>query len=242
VRSTRSWTISFPAWYRLEREWANRDSGDFATNDEIVSFRPAAGYHAAMSEATFDEILARARTGDEEALTELARQYEPEVRAVARVRLGPALRPYLDTMDLVQSVHRSLLVGLRANKFAFNGPDQLIALAVTIVRRKAARYWQRAQRQQRLGPSTDDAPLPDLLMNLTSTDEDPGKTAETTDAVNRVVGLLDGLDRKLLELSLQGYKTVEIAEMLDQNADVLRVRLSRLRAKLRAIGVTESWN
>jgi len=195
-----------------------------------------------MSAQTFDEILARARTGDEAALTDLARQYEPEVRAVARVRLGPALRPYLDTMDLVQSVHRSLLVGLRANKFAFNGPDQLIALAVTIVRRKAARHWQRAQRQQRMGPSSDDAPLPDMLLNLTSTEQDPAQTAETSDAVNRVVNLLDGLDRKLLELSLQGYKTVEIAEMLNQNADVLRVRLSRLRAKLRSIGVTDSWN
>jgi RNA polymerase sigma-70 factor (ECF subfamily) len=191
--------------------------------------------------ASFDDILARARTGDEAALSDLARQYEPEVRAVARVRLGPALRPYLDTMDLVQSVHRSLLVGLRANKFAFSGPDQLVALAVTIVRRKAARYWQRAQRQQRLGPSTEDANLPDLLMNLTGSDPDPAKAAETDDAVKRVVGLLDGLDRKLLEFSLQGYKTVEIAEMLGQNADVLRVRLSRLRAKLRSAGVTESW-
>src|SRR6188508_2597024 len=82
---------------------------------EKIPFRPVSGYHCGMAAATFDEILARARTGDEDALTELARQYEPEVRAVARVRLGPALRPYLDTMDLVQSVHRSLMVGLRAN-------------------------------------------------------------------------------------------------------------------------------
>ena len=66
--------------------------------------------------------------------------------------------------------------------------------------------------------------------------------AETGDAIKRVVGALDGLDRKLLELSIQGYKTVEIADILGQNADVLRVRLSRLRAKLRAAGVTESWN
>jgi RNA polymerase sigma-70 factor (ECF subfamily) len=194
-----------------------------------------------MAAATFDEILAKARAGDEAALTELARQYEPEVRAVARVRLGPALRPYLDTMDLVQSVHRSLMVGLRNNKFAFAGPEQLVALAVTIVRRKAARHWQRARRQQRLGPADDDTNLPDLLKNLTASDPDPAKAAETDDAMKRVVGALDGLDRKVLELNLQGYKTVEIAEMLGQNADVLRVRLSRLRAKLRSAGVTDSW-
>src|SRR5436189_5502451 len=88
---------------------------------ETVSPPTLPGYYAAMS-ATFEEILAKARTGDEAALSDLARQYEPEVRAVARVRLGPALRPYLDTMDLVQSVHRRLLVGLRNNMFAFSGP------------------------------------------------------------------------------------------------------------------------
>lgn len=193
-----------------------------------------------MAELAFDELLAKARTGDEAALAALARQYEPEVRAVARVRLGPALRPYLDTMDLVQSVHRSLMVGLRANKFAFHGPDGLIALAVTIVRRKAARHWQRAQRQQRLGPSSESTPLPDLLLNLAGTMPDPAKEAETRDAVQRVCNALDGLDRQLLEYNLQGYRTVEIAELLGQNADVLRVRLSRLRAKLRQLGITDS--
>ena len=45
----------------------------------------------------------------------------------------------------------------------------------------------------------------------------------------------------MLELSAQGYPTVEIARMLGQNADVLRVRLSRLRAKLRSGGVNADW-
>ena len=42
-------------------------------------------------------------------MEELVAAYEPEVRLVARVRLGTALRPYLDSVDLVQSVHRSVL-------------------------------------------------------------------------------------------------------------------------------------
>src|SRR5215207_8494949 len=111
-----------------------------------------------MPDEAFDDLLARARLGDSAAMSALAKRYEPEVLAVARVRLGPALRPYLDTFDLVQSVHRSLIVGLRNNKFAFSGPEQLVALAVTIVRRKAARQWQRAQRQVRATPGTDSTP------------------------------------------------------------------------------------
>lgn len=194
-----------------------------------------------MPDDQFDDLLARARLGDSVAMSELAKRYEPEVLAVARVRLGPALRPYLDTFDLVQSVHRSLIVGLRNNRFAFSGPEQLVALAVTIVRRKAARQWQRAQRQVRISSGTDSTPLPDLLVRLTSHDADPAREVETRDAIARVLGTLDGIDRDLLDLSIHGYRTVEIAEMLGQNADVLRVRLSRLRTKLRACGIADSW-
>jgi hypothetical protein len=41
----------------------------------------------------FAALQARARGGDRAALDELARTYEPKFRLVARVLLGPALRP-----------------------------------------------------------------------------------------------------------------------------------------------------
>ena len=109
----------------------------------------------AMPETTDDytSLLARARQGDAEAMSQLCQLYEKELRIVARVQLGPALRPYLDSIDLVQSVHRSLLLGLRENKFEIATPTQLLALALTMVRRKVARHWRRMQRQPLAGLS-----------------------------------------------------------------------------------------
>src|SRR5437870_1176633 len=106
--------------------------------------------------AEFAALLLRARGGDQSALTHLAAQYEPEVRIVARVLLGRSLRPYLDSLDLVQSVHKSLLLGLRNDKFDISSPEKLVALALTIVRRKVARHWRHLQRQQRLDPECAD--------------------------------------------------------------------------------------
>src|SRR5438477_12507694 len=105
-----------------------------------------------MSEAgpEFVTLLAQARQGDRSALAELSQQYEAKVRMVARVLLGPALRPHLDSVDLVQSVHRSLMLGLRQDKFDISSPDKLIGLALTLVRRKVARQWRHLQRQKRL--------------------------------------------------------------------------------------------
>jgi RNA polymerase sigma-70 factor (ECF subfamily) len=189
---------------------------------------------------SFAALLARARQGDVAALAELARQYEPEVRIVARVLLGPALRPYLDSMDLVQSVHRSLMVGLRRGRFDLAGPEQLIALAVVIVRRKVGRHWRRHQRQRRLDAATTQGP--DLAQTLTAlSGSDPARTAQLNDAIQHLCANLDGTERGVMELRMQGYSTAEIARALGLNADVLRVRLSRLRLRLRAGGVLDEW-
>lgn len=186
----------------------------------------------------FGLLLTRARQGDATSLMLLAQQYEPEVRIVARLCLGSALRPYLDSVDLVQSVHRSLLLGLRQGKFDITSPEKLIALALTLVHRKVARHWRRLQRQHRLsGGAASDGNLVQLLTSLQSTETDPARAAQFRDTVAHVCAQLDAADRPLLEMHLQGFRTVEIARELGLDADVLRVRLSRLRRRLREQGM-----
>ena len=97
--------------------------------------------------------MERAANGDSDAQRQICLQYERQVIIVARVLLGPLLRPHLDTVDVMQSVHRSMLVGLRDQKFDVSSPDKLIALACTIVRRKVARGWRKHRRQVRREPS-----------------------------------------------------------------------------------------
>lgn len=89
-----------------------------------------------LTENEFSEILGRAALGDSEAQVVICQQYERQVRIVARILLGPQLRLHLDSMDLLQSVHRSLLIGIRSEKFSIESSDKLVALACTIVRRK----------------------------------------------------------------------------------------------------------
>ncbi len=197
----------------------------------------------ASSSENFAELLIRARQGDEQALRAIAEQYETEVRIVARVQLGPALRPYLDSIDLVQSVHRSLLLGIRQNRFDISTPANLIALALTLVRRKIARQWRRLQRQQRLslGPSDRESALPALLAALSATEADPAQAAQLRDALQKLWNNVDELEKQVLELRLEGFSTVEVARRLGLDADVLRVRLSRMRQRLRAEGVLTEW-
>jgi RNA polymerase sigma factor (sigma-70 family) len=197
-----------------------------------------------MTEAgpEFALLIQRARQGDQAALEQFTREYEPKVRLVARVLLGPALRPYLDSVDLVQSVHRSLMLGLREDRFDVASPEQLIGLALTLVRRKVARHWRHLQRQQRLhSASSGGRDLPDLLSSLSSAETDPASAAQFNDAVRHLCASLDAAEQRLLDLRLQGYSTAEIAYDLGLSHVALRVRMTRLRQRLRAAGVLDDW-
>jgi RNA polymerase sigma factor (sigma-70 family) len=194
------------------------------------------------SQKTFADLLARARQQDSAALAELVERYESRVRMVARVMLGPALRPYLDSLDLVQSVHRSLMLGIRHDRFDISTPEQLIALTTTMVRRKVARVWRHMRRQQRLeSGSADPGNVPHLLVSLTSTEGDPAETAQLHDAVELLWQHLDPSEQRLMTLRLQGYTTDEVAEEMGLSPVGLRVRLTRLRRRLRTIGVFDAW-
>jgi RNA polymerase sigma factor (sigma-70 family) len=194
------------------------------------------------SSGEFTDLLARARRGDREAQAELVRQYEPKVRLVARVLLGPALRPYLDSLDLVQSVHRGLLLGLRQKKFHLAGPENLIALALTLVRRRVARHWRHLQRQRRLADGTSaSGELAAALTSLSGSGDDPASAAQFRDQVEHLCSGLKPAERRLLELRLQGYTAAEVARELGLSAVALRVRLTRLRQRLRAAGVLDDW-
>jgi RNA polymerase sigma-70 factor (ECF subfamily) len=185
---------------------------------------------------SFADLLQRARSGDPGALTAVTQRYEPEVRIVAHFLLGRDLRPYLDSLDLVQSVHKSLLLGLRNDRFDISSPEKLVALTLTIVRRKAARHWRRVQRQQRLDPDGERLPAA-----LACPDADPARAAQLQDALQHLWNSLNAEERRVVELRLEGHSTAEVARRLSLDGDVLRVRLSRLRQRLRATGVLTEW-
>ncbi len=192
-----------------------------------------------MSEATsFAELLQRSQQGDPDAMAELAEKYEHKVRIVARRLLGQAMRPYLDSVDLVQSIHRSILMGLQEEKFDVSSPEKLIALTVTMVRRKVARQWRRLQRQQRFDHENERT-LPEALVVPTSPQSDPANVAQFNDQMRLLESELSEDEQKLLTMKLSGCSTAEMAEELGITGVALRVRLTRLKQRLDKAGLVD---
>src|SRR5262249_54238145 len=129
---------------------------------------------AAMDQSQdFTAQLTLARQGDPTALRQIIERYENIIRRAARGKLGPAMRPCLDSMDIVQSVHRSLLLGLRFQKFDIRSPEQLIGLALIMVQRKVARQWLKLKRRPQAAPNRGEER--DALDVVPSRETEPSK-------------------------------------------------------------------
>lgn len=184
----------------------------------------------------------RMRDADETALAAIVKEYEVEIRRAATMRLGPLLRPHLDSVDLVQSVYITLLKGLRGEKFHIAGPQELVALSAEIIRRKVAQVWKRLKRRTELNNNLTGSREDEehVIVNRDG-EPDPMADAEMRDAIDRIMQECDPADKKLLQLRLEGHSTAEAARALDADPDVLRVRLSRLRKRLTERGLLAEW-
>jgi RNA polymerase sigma-70 factor (ECF subfamily) len=191
----------------------------------------------------FIELLQRVRQGDPEAIATLAQEYEHKVRLAARALLGPDLRRQLDSVDIAQSVHLTLLAGLREDRFKPAGPAALVALALTLVRRKIARRWRRAccDRRFRSAVAELDPRAVAACASLCQSPVDPQRAVSFQEEMQHFWRSLNITERCLMELRIQGYETAEISAELGLAPNVVRVLLSRVRRRLHQQGIFSDW-
>jgi RNA polymerase sigma factor (sigma-70 family) len=181
-------------------------------------------------------LLARVRGGDDAAAAELVARYERAVLRSVRSRLSQSMRGVMDSMDVMQSVHCSLLTGLKNERFQLASPQQLIGLAVVMVQRKVARHWRKLKRFPVIGSGADDSSAATPLEAIAGDESAPSEIATANDLLERCLAQLDDFDRGLVRLKLAGHSSVESAELLGREPAFVRMRWSRLRQLLRERG------
>jgi RNA polymerase sigma factor (sigma-70 family) len=191
---------------------------------------------SSRSVGDFAELLAKVRLGDESAARVLVRRYERSVLRFVRSRLGKNMRGALDSMDVVQSVHRSLLIGLRDEKYQFSTPQQLIGLAVAMVQSKISRHWRKIKRMPASNPIDNSTNPHPSLESLAGQDPTASLLFSAKDLLQQFLAQLDELDQELVRLKLAGNSSVETARILNCKPAFIRMRWLRLRRKLREHG------
>ena len=164
--------------------------------------------------------------GDTEAASELIRKYEPAIRMEAKLRLrDPRLHRVVDSMDICQSVLASFFVKAASGGYDLESPERLLALLVTIARRKVAYHArrQRAQRrdQHREEPLTRETPEPVAL------DPSPSRLVAGRELLDEFRRRLSQEERSLADMRAQGYEWAEIASKLGGTPQARRKQLAR---------------
>jgi DNA-directed RNA polymerase specialized sigma24 family protein len=180
-----------------------------------------------MSEHDFADLLARARRGEREALESIHKRLEDRLRKAAHRRLGNVLRPYVDSMDIVQSAQKSLLVCLREGKYDIPDEEKLTALAMRILQRKVARKWRKMRQDLQLRD--------EIAGGEKACTETPGGEAqavENEDVIHLLKKYMNPTERKLVDLLLQGHTITSAAELLGLKPAYARVLYGRMKVRL----------
>jgi RNA polymerase sigma-70 factor (ECF subfamily) len=178
-----------------------------AAPDDLL-FESAPGPHLEETLA----LLARARGGDRAAANEVFTRYEERIRRIVRVRLGPGLRRFADSGDLVQETCRSALAGLDRLPL---GPeldflDWLTRIATNRIRDMADHVHAQKRGLERAQPLVDTR-MPDTR----SSPSEQAFRAELRELLDELVGGLPENYREVIVLrDYQGADWPDVARVL----------------------------
>jgi len=174
------------------------------------------------------ELVRRAQQEDQAAFEELVRRHQHRVFAVA----GGILRRREDVEDIAQQVFVKAYFSLK--RF-----DQRAAFSTWLYKITVNECWD-LLRKKKVRPLVYEADLSEeQARQIISAEEKGGGGPDISDrleARQRVERLLDGLDERdrlmLILKEVEGFAVEEIAEVLDLNANTVKVRLFRARRRI----------
>ncbi|MHB1037931.1 MAG: sigma-70 family RNA polymerase sigma factor [Pirellulales bacterium] len=169
------------------------------------------------------------------------RYYERLVR-LARQKLGPSNRQFVDEEDVALSAFDGFCRGLAAGRYPrLNDRDDLWRLLVAITVNKAVDHRRKERRLKRGGGAVrDEAAMAGWadsqgdagIAQIMGQEPAPELAASVADAVRHLlVGLGDEELRQIALLRLENYTVVEIARRLECSLRTVKRRLALIRVK-----------
>jgi len=174
------------------------------------------------------ELVRRAQREDTQAFEELIRRHQHRVFAVA----GGILKRREDVEDIAQQVFVKAYFSLK--RF-----DQRAAFSTWLYKITVNECWDML-RKKKVRPLVYEADLSEEQARQVISSAEKGKEdpdiSDRLEARQRVERLLEGLDERdrlmLILKEVEGFSIEEIAEVLNLNANTVKVRLFRARRRV----------
>jgi RNA polymerase sigma-70 factor (ECF subfamily) len=181
-------------------------------------------------------LLARWRQGDQQAAADLFRRYQDRLIALARKRLSPHLSQRLDAEDVVQSACRSFFADARAGRYDPQEGSDIWRILVTITLHKLQHQVQRHTAQKRAvkreqGFGSEDSLL-GLQAEVLGREPAPVEAVALIDELEQVMRGLAPVQRRILELRLQGHLLEDIVAATRCSQRTVRRHLEKIKEEL----------
>lgn len=190
-----------------------------------------------MNEQSVD-LVARWRAGDEGAATELYERHARRLIALTRSRLSEKLGRRLDPEDVVLSAYRSLFAGIDDERFSVQRSGDLWALLAAITLNKLRRQVERhtaARRSLKREEALDAGAESGAGFQVAAREPTPADAVALADEIDSLVRDMGPLQRRMVEMRLQGYALEEIATALERSERTVRRVLDQVKARLEAL-------
>lgn len=191
-----------------------------------------------MDQGSFADLMRALRQGEDTAARIVFERYARQLIALARRQMDDRLANKAGPEDVVQSAFKSFFVRQRAGELVIGDWQGLWGLLTLITLRKVAdraAYHHAGKRDmaRELAGASDEGPSGWQL----AIDRAPGpeEAALLTETVEELMRGLDGDERPILELSLQGHSASEISTQLGRAERSVRRLRERIRKRLEAM-------
>jgi RNA polymerase sigma-70 factor (ECF subfamily) len=183
------------------------------------------------------ELMARWRNGDQEAAEVLFRRYVERLLALARSRMTSWLARRVDAEDVVQSAYRTFFVGVLAGRYTArrNGDLWRLLASITIhkVRHQVERHTAGKRAVGRERPFESERGLVGFQGRMLAREPTPEQAAALADTLEEVFRDVELLERRMVELRLQGSGLDEIAADVRRSERTVRRVLELVKGRLR---------
>ncbi len=170
------------------------------------------------------------RGGDREAVGEFVTRFGPRIRMRIRDKLGASLRRIYDSEDVLSTLSRRLDELVVSGRLRAQSEGQLWAAAFAITGNAICEYARVLRRIER----AEEEGEREVARRLRSEFEDAATPEQIREAMERTLAMIpDETDQRILWLWLNDQSHAAIAATLGMTPEAVRMRWSRIRARLR---------
>ena len=171
-------------------------------------------------------VVRRAKSGDADAMDQLLRHLYPLVSRWTLVRMGNA--------DDAQDVTQEVMIRVNKHIKRFDHRSKLTTWAYQVTSNAVVDHHRRTRRREATTETGDIDPTPNIVASASISPADGIDAAEAAGLVRIFFAELPEKQREVFDLAdLQGYRSSEVADMLQMNPATVRGHLFRARRFIR---------